>query len=121
MKTKNLLPLLALAFTVVFTSCKKDDVDPATPAPAEIEATFAMSSNQAIADYLTEDANDIMLKVTEEKNLDGNFTGTPETNNLICATITVTPQNGFPKTVIIDFGPLPGCTDSFNITRSGQI
>jgi hypothetical protein len=38
---------------------------------------------------------------------------------LLCATITITPQNGFPKTIVIDFGQ--GCTSPNGITRSGSI
>jgi hypothetical protein len=117
--------LLSLAFvvvisTLVFLSCKKSDSTP-VPAETEIETTFRLSADQAIADNLTEDANDLLMSVAEEKNLSGNKGGLPETDNLICATVTVTPQSGFPKTVVIDFGPLPGCTAPNGITRSGKI
>lgn len=120
MKPKSLLPVLALGlFTILYTSCKKDDTT--TTDPTEIETTFALSGNQAIADNLTEDANNIMMSVAEEKNLTGNKGGGPVSDNFLCATVTVTPQTGFPKTVIIDFGPLPGCTAPNGVIRSGKI
>jgi len=118
MKTKKLITVLTLGISVMFTSCKKDDATPADS--TEIETTFALSADQAVADNLTEDANDVMMQVAEEKDLTGNFTGAPiEISNFLCATVTVTPQNGFPKTVVIDFGT--GCTSPYGIHRRGII
>ncbi|MEJ7627509.1 MAG: hypothetical protein WKF35_11640 [Ferruginibacter sp.] len=119
MKPQNLLPILALGFSLIFTSCKKEESTPAET--SEIETTFALTADQAIADNLTEDANEVMLQVSEEKELTGNFAGAPPetTNNFLCAIITVTPQNSFPKTVVIDFGT--GCTAPNGVTRRGII
>ena len=36
-----------------------------------------------------------------------------------CATVTVTPQLGFPKTIVIDFGT--GCSSNNGTTRKGKI
>lgn len=119
MLPQNLLPVLALGLSIVFTSCKKDDTTAAQT--TEIETTFALTANQAIADNLTEDANDVMMQVAEENDLTGNFTAEPPvtTNNFLCATVTVTPQSGFPKTVVIDFGT--GCTAPNGVHRRGII
>lgn len=119
MKPKNLLPVLVLLFSVVFTSCKKDDTT--STEPTEIENTFSLTADQAIADNLTDDANDVMMQVADEKDLSGNFVAGPPvtTNDFLCAVVTVTPQNGFPKTVVIDFGT--GCTSPNGITRRGII
>jgi hypothetical protein len=40
-------------------------------------------------------------------------------NNLSCATVTITPLQGFPKTIVIDFGG--GCTSPNGVIRSGKI
>lgn len=119
MKPQKLLPAIALVLSVMFTSCKKDDKTPVQS--TEIETTFALSADQAITENLTEDANDVLMQIAEEKNLTGNLTESPtlSSRNFFCATVTVTPQNGFPKTVVIDFGT--GCTSPNGITRSGRI
>jgi len=109
-----------LAFTIVslaigFNSCKK-----AAETKDEMEATFELSGDQAIADNLTEDANDLFMQVAVENNVAGNNFGpdsTPTNDFIPCATVTITP-GGFPKTIVIDFGT--SCT--FNgVTRSGKI
>ena len=114
MKIKQyLLAIAIIALAIGFNSCKKADVK------EEFETTFELSGNQAIADNLAEDANDMFMEVAVEKNVAGNFA--PETtNNFIpCATVTVTPLSGFPKTIVIDFGT--SCTDPRGNTRSGKI
>lgn len=117
MKPANqLIVLLFCAFTF-FTSCKK--TNDAT-ASEEIEATFELSGDQAIADNLNEDDNSVLLGITAEKDLQGSSFSAPAQSSFIagCGTVTVTPQNGFPKTVIVDYGT--GCT-SDGIFRSGKI
>lgn len=87
----------------------------------EIETTFELSGDQAVADNLSEDANDMLLQVAVENNIAGNgfAPGGPVTNDFIpCATVTITPAVGFPKTIVIDFGT--ACTFNGN-TRSGKI
>ena len=117
MKTKNILLLSASAVLIGFSSCKKTD----SSAVDEYETTFELATDQGVADNLTEDANDVLNEATVDKNLmGGHTTGTVETTNtLSCATITVTPATGFPKTMVIDFGT--GCTSVNGIFRAGKI
>jgi hypothetical protein len=103
-------------------SCKKESTPTTTDPETVIEETFALTADQATADMMTEDDNDLLSEAAEENQLLGNFV--PETlisNNLLaCATITVTPQSGFPKTILIDFGPT-NCVDSNGVARRGKI
>jgi len=101
-------------FAISFNSCKKSDVK------EEFETTFELSTDQAIADNLTEDANNMFMQVAVEQNVAGsNFGPNPDPSNFIpCATVTITPLSGFPKTIVIDFGT--SCSYGGN-TRSGKI
>lgn len=120
MKIKTLLTAFTLvAFVVALNSCKKNkDAD-------EFETTFELSGDQAIADNLTQDANDVLNEAAIDKNLMGTNRpgGTGIANGttgiLSCATLTVTPINGWPKNIVIDFGT--GCTSPNGITRTGKI
>ncbi|MEP6712414.1 MAG: hypothetical protein ABJA37_08365 [Ferruginibacter sp.] len=114
--TNQLIAVILCAFTL-FTSCKKTND---TSASDEVEATFELSGDQAIADNLNEDDNSVLLGTTAEKDLQGSSFSTPAQTGFIsgCATITVTPQNGFPKTIVVDYGT--GCTSN-GIFRSGKI
>jgi hypothetical protein len=117
MKIKQLLPVFAaITLAIGFNSCKKADNSNSD----EIETTFELSGDQAIADNLNEDANDLFMQAAVEKNVAGNFApGTETVENFIpCATVTVTPASGFPKTIVIDFGV--SCTYQ-GVTRSGKI
>lgn len=116
MKLQNLLPVCFLIMSLTFTSCKKDSP---VVEDNEIESTIELTTNQAIADNLVEDANDVMMQVAEEKDLTGNRLTSPNETSFLCATVTVTPLSGFPKTVVIDFGT--GCTAPNGVTRSGII
>lgn len=116
MKIKHvLLATVAVSLTIGFNSCKK-----ASEIKEDYETTFELAGDQAIADNLTEDANDVFMEVAVDNNLAGNFAPEPViSNNIIgCATVTITPQQGFPKTIVIDFGT--SCTHN-GITRSGKI
>ena len=117
MKIKQLLPVFAaITLGIGLHSCKKAD----TSGTDELETTFELSGDQAIADNLTEDANDVFMEIAVDNNVAGNFAPqTVETTNIIaCATVTVTPLVGFPKTIVIDFGT--SCTHN-GIVRSGKI
>ncbi|WP_462254558.1 hypothetical protein [Ferruginibacter sp.] len=122
MKTNRLLT--AFAVTLLSTSllsCTKENTFSTTS--AEDETTFELSGNQAVADNLTEDANNIFMEAAANRNLLGsNFGSLPviTSNTLTCAAVTVTPATGFPKTIVIDFGTT-GCTSTNNITRKGKI
>ena len=112
MKTKLLI--LSGLILVSFYSCKKDSKD-----NSEIETTFQLSENEAVGDYVTDDANNVFFEVSTNEGLMGRSTQPIQTLNILtCAAVTVTPQNSFPKTMVIDFGT--GCTSN-GITRSGKI
>ena len=118
MKTSNLLLTVAVTtFTIGFTSCKKTS----ETSKDEIATTIELSSDQAVSDNLTEDANDIFLEAATDRGLTGETPATPfESMGILnCASVTVTPLIGFPKTIVIDFGT--GCTSSNGITRKGKI
>ncbi len=113
MKMKMPLLLIAtISLAIVFNSCKKSDTKD------ELETTFELSGNQAISDNLAEDANDVFMEIAQDNNVAGNFAPAPVTNIIPCATVTITPASGFPKTIVIDFGT--SCTHR-GITRSGKI
>jgi len=117
MKIKQLLIAFTMvSFAIGFNSCKKAD----NSTSEEIETTFELSADQAIADNLSEDANDLFMQAAVENNVAGNFAPGSETveNFIPCATVTVTPASGFPKTIVIDFGT--SCTYN-GVTRSGKI
>ena len=119
MKTKNLFALVAIATLLVnLTACKKENST--TTSLAEQETTFELSTGQAVADNITEDANSVFMEAAANKNLLGSNSQTViTTNSLTCAIITVTPANGFPKTIVIDFGN--GCTAANGIIHKGKI
>src|SRR5215216_3772173 len=116
MKIKSLLLTTTITFiTFSFFSCKKDG----STANNETETTFEMSSNDAITENITEDANDILFQVTASGNLDGSGRATNQQRDLLnCGSINISPLSGFPKIITIDFGN--GCTID-NITRKGLI
>ncbi len=117
MKIKQLLPVFAaIMLATGFNSCKKAD----NSTSDEIETTFELSGDQAVADNLTEDANDLFMQAAVENNVSGGFAGGSGTvdNFIPCAVVTVTPLTGFPKTIVIDFGT--SCT-YMGVTRSGKI
>ena len=105
------------AFTFVISSCKKTN----STTDDEVTTTLTLGANQAIADNLTEDANDVLNETAVQYNFSGSRTteSVQTTNILSCATVTVTPLQGFPKTVVIDFGT--GCTSTNGIVRKGKI
>ena len=121
MKPTNLLITATFLVLTFFTSCQKEN-STTTDSESAIEATFELSADQATTDLLNEDDNDILSEAAEEKNLLGSFAPDPLVSNnlLVCAAITVTPQVGFPKTILIDFGPV-NCIDSFGVSRRGKI
>jgi hypothetical protein len=110
----------AILLTAGLISCKKENTSNALT-EQEYETTFELSSNQAIADNLTEDANNAFMEAAANKNLLGGGLMLVTTSNLLtCATVSVTPANGFPKTIVIDFGA-GSCTSSNGIIRKGKI
>jgi hypothetical protein len=115
MKIKQFLFAFAmLALAIGFNSCKKNDETLAE----EFENTFEASGNQAVSNNLSQDAEDVFLEIAQDNNIAGNFAPQPVENIIPCATVTITPLVGFPKTIVIDFGT--SCTHN-GITRSGKI
>ncbi len=123
-------PNRLLTAFVIFTlsaglfACKKTASRDITAAPdVETQTTIELSADQAIADNLTEDANNAFMEAAADKNLLGsNFTSKPvETSNILaCATISVTPAFGFPKTIVIDFGA-GSCVSANGVFHKGKI
>jgi hypothetical protein len=123
MKPNQLFTAFAVfLLTTTLISCKKEGAQNAAES-ADVETTFELSGDQAIADDLTEDANNVFMEAAAAKNLLGSsFAALPVvTSNLLgCAAVTVTPATGFPKTVVIDFGT-GNCTAVNGIGRKGKI
>lgn len=123
MKTNRLLTVCcSLLIVTALISCKKENTGNSA-ADIENETTFELSGSQAIADNLTEDANNAFMEAAATKNLLGGNTATQLVvtgNVLVCAAVTVAPAAGFPKTITIDFGN-GVCTASNGTTRRGKI
>ncbi len=120
MNHKNLLIAMVISILAIgFSSCKKTDSN--ATAKTEVETTFELSTDQAISDNLTEDASDVFFEAASQNDLTGQrpVSPTESLGILSCATVTVTPLSGFPKTIIIDFAG--GCTSQNGITRKGKI
>ncbi|MBC7866698.1 MAG: hypothetical protein H7X88_04100 [Gloeobacteraceae cyanobacterium ES-bin-316] len=119
MKPSNLLIAACLALFTLVTSCKKENSTIKDP-ESEIEATFELTADNATADFMTEDDNDLLMEAAEDKSLLGNFAPQIESHNfLACAAVAVTPQSGFPKTIVIVFDS--NCVSPRGIVRKGTI
>lgn len=117
MKLQNLLIAFAITTSLFgFISCKKN-----ISVSDDTETTFELSNDMAIADNLSEDANDVLNEAAVQNNFSGSrTTATVETTNILgCATLTVTPASGFPKNIVIDFGA--GCTSPNGVFRKGKM
>jgi hypothetical protein len=121
MKKYTLLKTLIFALLLTsLISCKKENN--ISVVPQDQEATFELSTGQAVADNLTEDANEIFMEAAANKSLLGsNFSSQAViTSNVISsAVVTVSPAAGFPKNITIDFGN--GITSANGITHKGKI
>jgi len=119
MKPSNLLISCSLVLLAGLTSCKKESTETESP---EITETIQLTTDQGTADYLAEDDNDVLMEAAEENDLLGNFAPAPlESNQILqCATITVTPLSGFPKTITVDFGPT-NCVGPRGVAHRGKI
>jgi hypothetical protein len=104
---------------LTFSACKKIlDANLDT----DIENTFTLAANEGIGENLNQDAQEVLNEAALEKGIAGSSIvgGTDGTNgNLSCATVTVTPIQGFPKNIVIDFGA--GCTSANGVFRKGKI
>lgn len=120
MKPNNLLLIASFGVLALFSSCKKDSSS--LDADSTIEATFELTNEGAVSDYMTEEDNDLLMDVTADQNLQGNGFGPGGStiDNLIpCATVTVTPQSGFPKTILLTFDST--CTSPGGLVRKGMV
>ncbi|MBI1344310.1 MAG: hypothetical protein GC171_15405 [Terrimonas sp.] len=117
MKHSKFFFLLTAFLVVAALACKKDK----STTDDEIETTFQLSEDQAAGESLADDANVLFFEVAANAGLMTGRTAQnyETTNSLSCATVTITPQNTFPKTIVIDFGS--GCTSMDGIARSGKI
>ncbi|MEO7445839.1 MAG: hypothetical protein ABIT96_03605 [Ferruginibacter sp.] len=114
MKILKPLGILLSSILLLATSCKKTDAT-----DNEAETSFALTANGAITENFIEDASDVKDEALTERDLVGNFGPAGPETILGCAVVTVTPQSGFPKTILIDFGT--GCTGPNGVLRSGKI
>jgi hypothetical protein len=123
MKTNRLLtPFVITLFTIISVSCTKENVQSAVSATDD-ETTYELGKAQAISDNLTEDANNVFMEAASDTKLLGSnlVPQTVETGNILaCATVSVTPVLGFPKTISINFGT-GNCTSPNGIIRKGKI
>ena len=116
MKLKKIFALLSLPSLFFFVSCQKQETEP----DPELETTFKLSEDQAISESIDDDANAVFFEASINSGL-YRTNGTVETTNILsCATVTVTPQNTFPKTIVIDFGT-GGCVSADGLARKGKI
>ncbi len=116
MKLNKIFTLLSLTALFFLSACKKEK-----ETNEEVETTFRLSGDQAISESLADDANVVFLEAAFNAGLANGRSSQvlQSTNTLSCASVSVTPQNSFPKTIVIDFGA--GCTSQDGITRKGKI
>ena len=115
MKLKKFLALLSIPSVFFLASCQKDQTEP----DPEVETTFKLSENQAVSESVNDDATVIFFDASVNSGF-YRVNGNAETSGILsCASVTVTPQNSFPKTIVIDFGS--GCVSPDGIGRSGKI
>ena len=115
MKLKKIFALLSLPSLFFFAGCQKEESEP----DGEIETTFKLGEDQAVSESLNDDATVIFFDASVNAGLYRTNQPVQTTGILSCATVTVTPQNSFPKTIVIDFGN--GCNSSDGINRKGKI
>ena len=112
------MALAGIAVAAAFSSCKKESSGKTSD---EITATIELSGDQAIADNLNSDAENVLNEAAVDNHFAGsrNMNETQTMNVLSCATVTVS-EGPFPKTIVIDFGA--GCTpQNGTVLRSGKI
>ena len=116
MKLKKIFALLSLPALFFFAACKKEETEP----DPEFETTFKLAEDQAISESISDDANVVFFEASVNAGLYRTNGQVETTNTLSCATVTVTPQNTFPKTIVIDFGA-GGCVSADGVARKGKI
>lgn len=115
MKSTKFLYLCASFVILATTGCKKEN---SGSQDSEIETTFQLSENQAVSEAMADDVNIIFYETAAGAGLIGSRVSN-QGNSSSCASVSINPQNSFPKTIVIDFGT--GCTSADGITRKGKI
>ena len=120
MKPAKILLVASLCAGTLFTSCKKETNAPQDE-EAVVEKTFEAAADNATAEFFNEDDNDVLMEAAQDNDFLGSFAPVViESNNFLnCATVTVTPRSGFPKTILITFDST--CTNPRGIVRKGMI
>lgn len=119
--TNILTTAFALWIFAGTSSCKKDN-NTSSSSSTEISSTVELGTENAISDNLNADAENVLNQAAVDNNFSGSTpvgVNSPMGNLPACATVTITPLQGFPKNISINFGT--GCTSSTGITRSGII
>lgn len=117
MKRTHYFLAIAASSVMLLSSCKKEGN---STGDLSTEETIELSTDNAVSDYMTEEDNGLLMDVTTETNLQGDGFGPQTTENLLpCASITVTPLQGFPKTIRITFDST--CTSPHGLVRSGVV
>jgi len=116
MKLKQIFALSSLSSLFFFAACVKEESEP----DPEFETTFILTENQAVSESISDDANVVFFEASVNSGLYRINGQVQTTKTLSCASVTVTPQNSFPKTIIIDFG-VNGCVSADGISRKGKI
>src|SRR5215204_3297518 len=115
MKLKKIFALLSVSSLFFLASCEKEGSEP----DPEFETTFKLTENQAVSESINDDATVIFFDASVSSGF-YRVNGTTETSGVLsCATVSVNPQNSFPKTIVIDFGN--GCTSADGFSRKGKI
>lgn len=116
MKLKKIFALLSLPSLFFLTACQKEEEEP----DPEFETTFILTENQAVSESISDDATVVFFEASINSGFYRPNGSLETTGTLSCATVTVNPQNSFPKTIVIDFGA-NGCTSQDGISRKGKI
>jgi hypothetical protein len=103
-------------FSMAFFACSKEENN-STPGTEDAKI-IELSSQKAITDAYYDDVSAEVLQVNTENGL----TNQPSTQQMACATITISPQDQttWPKTVTIDYGTT-GCLGLNGYLRKGKI
>lgn len=114
MQFKNYFSICLMAFTLILTSCTKENSE-----STEDAVTVELTTEQASAENFVEDDNAAVFEATADRNVQGGgFTSSANGRFFTgCGTITVSSSPAYFKIITIDYGT--GCT-SQGILRSGK-
>ena len=116
MKLNKIFALLSLPSLFFFAACQKEENEP----DPEFETTFKLTENQAVSESISDDATVVFFDASISSGF-YRVSGNAGTSDILsCATVTVNPQNSFPKTIVVDFGT-NGCVSADGVSRKGKI